>query len=229
MKIIGHRGAAGSELENTLASIAAAKDMGVYAIEFDIRKTKDNHLIVCHDPDLRRISGDNRRTENLTLAEIQRVPLLTGATVPTLHEALDVLGPARCLIEIKENGCSQLLVDTLAKFPTARVSVVSQKLDELAVLKSLSPRKLKLYGSELTKPFDIIRLAKRFGLDGVSLNYWLLNPVTYWWCKRAKLDILAWTVNRRFQARFLARLYPDITMITDYPERFMTTKKSKTR
>lgn len=227
MKIIGHRGAAGSELENTLASIATAKQMGVYAIEFDIRKTKDNHLIVCHDPDLRRISGDGRRTENLTLAEIQRVPLLTGATVPTLHEVMEVLGNTRGLIDIKEHGCSQLLIDTLEKFPKARVSVASTQLDELVILKNLRQRKFKLYGSELTKPFDIIRMAKRFGFDGVSLNYWLLNPATYWMCKRANLDILVWTVNRRFQARFLARLYPDITMITDYPERFMPAKKER--
>lgn len=227
MKIIGHRGAAGSELENTLASIAAAKQMGVHGIEFDIRKTKDNKLIVCHDPDLRRISGDGRRTENMTLNEIQRVPLLTGASVPTLTEAMEVIGRTPCLIEIKEQGCSQLLIDVLSNFPRARVSVVSQKLDELAILKSLSPRRLQLYGSELTKPFDIIHLAKRFGLDGVSLNYWLLNPVTYWWCRRAGLDILVWTVNRPFHARFLSRLYPEITMITDYPERFVRQKDGK--
>ncbi len=225
MKIIGHRGAAGSELENTLASIEAAQKMGVYAIEFDIRKTKDDHLIICHDPDLRRVSGDSRRTETLTLQEIQKIPLLTGAHVPTLVEALEVLDSTRCLIEIKERGCVPLLLDVLKKFPRARVSIVSGKLDELAAFKSLSGRNYPLYGSEITKPFDIIHAAKRLGLDGVSLNYWLLNPVTYWLCKRAKLDILVWTVNQPFQARFLSTLYPDITIITDYPELFVKRRK----
>lgn len=226
MKIIGHRGAAGSELENTLASMEAAKKMGVYAIEFDIRKTKDNHLIVCHDPDLRRVAGDSRRTESLTLKEIQKIPLLTGASVPTLEEALEVMDRTRCLIEIKEAGCGQLLLDVLAKFPNARVSVVSLKLNELAALRSLSKQKIALYGSEITKPFDIIRFAKRLHLDGVSLNYWLLNPITYWLCKRAGLDLMVWTVNRPFHARFLSKLYPDIAIITDYPERFVSRETS---
>ena len=57
MKIIGHRGAAGLALENTLPGIELARLLGVDAIEIDVRKTKDNQLILCHDADLKRVAG----------------------------------------------------------------------------------------------------------------------------------------------------------------------------
>ncbi len=220
MKIIGHRGAAGTELENTLASLQTAIDMGVYAIELDVRKTKDNQLVVCHDADLGRIADDKRRIADLSLKAIQKIPLLSGANVPTLAEALEVIGEKPVFIELKDGGCGQLLLAVLADFPKARVQIASFDLDELAALREQAPS-LILYGLERTKPFDIIHLAKQLRLDGVGLNYWLLNPLTYWLSKRAGLGLYVYTVNRPFQAAFLGKLYPDVAICTDYPERFI--------
>ena len=225
MKVIGHRGAAGSELENTLASLQIAIDLGVYAVEIDIRKTKDNHLVVCHDADLTRIAHDGRKISDLSLIQLQKIPLLTGANIPTLTEALEVIHTTPVFIELKESGCSQLLLNVLAKFPKARVQICSFNLNELAALRELSPD-LTLYGSERTKPFDIIHLANRLNLNGIGLNYWLLNPLTYWLCKRSHLSMFVYTVNNRFVANFLGKLYPDVAICTDYPERFIKHRRA---
>lgn len=228
MKIIGHRGAAGTELENTLASLQTAIDMGVYAIEFDVRRTKDDQLVVCHDGDLGRVSEKKAKINDLTLEELQKIPLHSNANVPTLAEALDVVGKTPVFIELKESGCAQLLLKIIADFPKANIRVASFKLNELAALRALMP-KITLYGLERTKPFDIIHLAKQLQLDGVGLNYWLLNPLTYILCKRAKLAIYVYTVNSPFQADFLSKLYPDIAICTDYPERFIIKKRLRTK
>lgn len=221
MKIIGHRGAAGYELENTLAGIQEAKKLGVYAIEFDVRKTKDHQIVLAHDADLLRVAGDRRKLKDLTVEQLQKIPLLDGAHMPTLAEALEVAGRKRVIIEIKEKGSAQLIVNIVKQFPRANAMVVSHKLSELVRVKELSGGKIPAYGSETTKPFDIIRQVKRRKLDGVSLNYWLLNPATYILCKRNNLPLMVWTVNHRFQVWFLSRLYPDIAICTDYPARFM--------
>lgn len=227
MKIIGHRGAAGSELENTLASIKAAVDMGVYAIEIDVRKTRDDQLVILHDPKLSRVANDKRKIKKLRLKQVQRVALHSGSNVPTLAEALDVIGNKLVYIELKESGCIEPLLKILKKFPKARVRIASFKHDELEKLKPLVP-KLKIYALERTKPFDIIHNAKRLNLDGIGLNFWLLNPLTYYLVKKAGLDIYVYTVNNRFQAKFLNLLYKDIAICTDYPERFIAkTRKSK--
>lgn len=226
MRIIGHRGSAGSELENTLASLQVALDLGVYAVECDVRKTKDNQLVLCHDDTLQRVAADNRRIRDLTLKQLQKIPLISGASMPSLTECLEIVGDKPIFIELKDNGCSQLLLDALQKFPAAQPRVVSFKLEELAVLRELAPD-LPLYGLERTKPFDIIHFARRLRLNGVGLNYWLLNPLTYRLCKRAKLDLYVYTVNNRFQAAFLSKLYPDIAICTDYPERFIKRRRPR--
>ncbi|MBO7078809.1 MAG: glycerophosphodiester phosphodiesterase, partial [Bacilli bacterium] len=50
-KIVGHRGASGLvEHENTIEAFQKAIEIGCYAIECDIRKTKDDILVINHDP-----------------------------------------------------------------------------------------------------------------------------------------------------------------------------------
>jgi hypothetical protein len=50
---IGHRGARAYEPENTLRSFKKAVEMGVDAVELDVRKTKDGQLVVIHDADVK--------------------------------------------------------------------------------------------------------------------------------------------------------------------------------
>ena len=221
MKIIGHRGAAGLALENTLPSLELARLLGVDAIEFDVRKTKDNKLVLCHDADLEDISNRDEKLSRLTLKQLQRIKLNDEQSVtPTLHEALKMTGDIPVLIELKEANTAELLLEELKDFPHADVTVVSFKLDELARLRKLRPE-MKLYGLEQTKPFDIIQLARQHKFNGIGLNFWLLNPLTYWLAKRYKLDIFVYTVNSRLLGNFIGFLYPDVAVCTNHPEWFI--------
>ena len=49
MKIIGHRGARGEAPENTLAGFQYLHDLGICAVEFDVRQLKDAELVIMHD------------------------------------------------------------------------------------------------------------------------------------------------------------------------------------
>jgi glycerophosphoryl diester phosphodiesterase len=221
MKIIGHRGAAGLALENTLPSIELARLLGVTAIEFDVRITKDRKLVVCHDSDLSDVSDSEAKIGELSLRQLQRITLNDGqSVVPSLREALRMAGNIPVFIELKQAGCAELLLKLLKDFPDSDVSVLSFKLDELAVLRRLNP-KIRLYGLERTKPFDIIQFARELKLDGVGLNFWLLNPLTYWLAKRYDLDMFVYTVNNRLLGRFIGVLYPDVAVCTNHPEWFI--------
>jgi glycerophosphoryl diester phosphodiesterase len=54
MNVVGHRGASGSQPENTPAAFSAADEMGADGVELDVRLAPDGHggcrLVVCHDP-----------------------------------------------------------------------------------------------------------------------------------------------------------------------------------
>ena len=55
-KVCAHRGLSGLMPENTLPSFAAAIALGADEIEFDVRLTADQKMIVCHDNTLNRVS-----------------------------------------------------------------------------------------------------------------------------------------------------------------------------
>ena len=100
---IAHRGLHGERLpENSLSAFRAAIESG-YAIETDVRFTKDKKLIVFHDDSLLRVTGDGRLAQDCTLEEISRLRLMgTREHIPLFSEFLEtVAGRVPLLIEIK--------------------------------------------------------------------------------------------------------------------------------
>jgi glycerophosphoryl diester phosphodiesterase len=221
MKVIGHRGAAGLALENTLPSFELARLLGIDAVELDVRRTGDGHLVVCHDADISRISDSSAKIGDMTLQQLQAIILADGqSVVPTLEEALEMIGRTPVIIELKDHGIAKSLLRVLAAYPKSQITIASFKLAELAELRQLKVP-YKLYGLERTRPFDIIQYAKQLKLDGVGLNFWLLNPLTYLLLRRAKLDTYVYTINNRFFAWFVRLLYPQVGICTDHPEWFV--------
>ena len=105
-KCIAHRGLHGTDNgivpENSLAAFRRAAEKG-YPIETDIHLTKDGRVAVFHDDDLKRMCGDARKPEELTLAELKELRLSgTEERIPSLEELLaEVDGAVPLLIEFK--------------------------------------------------------------------------------------------------------------------------------
>ena len=78
---IGHRGAAGSAPENTLAAVDMARRLGVDWVENDVQRTKDGQLVVMHDATLNRTTDARTlypgrspwKVADFTLADIERL------------------------------------------------------------------------------------------------------------------------------------------------------------
>ncbi len=220
MNIIGHRGIAGIELENTRSSLLRAINMGVPSIEIDVRKTKDGKLVLCHDANLERVANRKDRVSDLSLEELQKIDLIDGSTIITLDEALDILEGIPTIVEIKDEGCGRELRRVLRGYGRQSIALASFKLRELAVYQDLGIRN-DLYGLEHTKPFDIIHDAKMLRLNGIGLNFWLLNPLTYFLCRKAKFKLYVYTVNNVFIGKMFRWLYPHVWICTDYPHKLM--------
>ena len=105
---IGHRGAKAYEPENTLRSFKKALEIGVDAVELDVRKTKDKQLVVIHDADIKKTTNGKGLVNELTLKEIKEFSTEKNEKIPTLEEALDFLDKkAKILIELKETGVEE--------------------------------------------------------------------------------------------------------------------------
>jgi len=111
---IGHRGARAYEPENTLRSFKKALEIGVDAVELDVRKTKDNQLVVIHDADVKKTTNGKGLVSELTLKQIKEFSTEKGEKIPTLKEALDFLDKkVKILIELKEEGVEEKVLSAV--------------------------------------------------------------------------------------------------------------------
>lgn len=75
-----HRGASEYYPENTLSSFYAGLDMGADGIETDVQKTRDGVLVLFHDRDLTRVTGEEGAIQDYTFAELQKFTVKNAAT-----------------------------------------------------------------------------------------------------------------------------------------------------
>ena len=101
--VIAHRGASTYEPENTLRAFELAIRQGAQMIELDLHATRDQRIVVIHDPTLDHTTNLKGRVNQLTLAEIKQADAGKGECVPTLEETLDLTqGKVRLYLEIKD-------------------------------------------------------------------------------------------------------------------------------
>jgi glycerophosphoryl diester phosphodiesterase len=113
--VIAHRGASGTELENSLAAFRAAAPQGADGVELDVHASADGELFVHHDEAVNGlpIAGSSART----VAEL-RLP--NGEPIPTLSQALAAIPPPlQVFVEVKSLAprWDERLLETLDRGP----------------------------------------------------------------------------------------------------------------
>jgi len=118
---IGHRGACGYELENTISSFQKALDLNVDVIEFDLRKCKSGELIVIHDKTWDRTTNAVGLVSNTTFAEIKAIQHINGDPILRFEELLDFIDRrAKVNIEIKDEGIEHEVVRIIKHYTANR-------------------------------------------------------------------------------------------------------------
>ncbi|OPL17115.1 MAG: hypothetical protein AVO38_05800 [delta proteobacterium ML8_D] len=116
MIIMGHRGAAAIEPENTLLSIERAIDLGIDAVEIDVHLSKDKELVVIHDATLDRTTNGRGPVSGFTVQEIKLLDAGKGESIPTLQEVVNLIDRRVLLvIELKEEGTEGPVVDLIRR------------------------------------------------------------------------------------------------------------------
>jgi len=138
--VIAHRGFHWDYPENTIEAFKAALDLGVDGVEFDVQETADGEFIIHHDED---ISG--RSIASLSLADVAGRRVAGGYRVPTLQEALNILGKGLVLlVELKQVRSLEKFLTILRRYVdkawTVLVSFDAALIERLAVLAPELPR-----------------------------------------------------------------------------------------
>ena len=103
---VAHRGLHNDDFdENSLGAFANAISHG-YAVELDVRLTKDLVPVIIHDSSLERTFGINNLVSKTSLDELKKLTLpKSGETIPTFAEALELIdGQVPILIDMKNFG-----------------------------------------------------------------------------------------------------------------------------
>lgn len=84
-------------------------------MESDTQATKDQIAVLFHDEDLRRVAGVDAKVSELTLTELQEIPLIGGGRIPTLDNALENFPSAFFNLDIKTRWAIQPTIAAIEK------------------------------------------------------------------------------------------------------------------
>ena len=138
--VIAHRGFHRDFPENTIEAFKAALDLGADGVEFDVQETADGQFVIHHDDDI-----GGRGIGSLALAEIAVCRVSGGYRIPTLREALEVLGRGLVLlVELKQVRSLEKFLSLLRRHVDAAFKVLvsfdAALIEKLALLAPDFPR-----------------------------------------------------------------------------------------
>ena len=202
-EVIAHRGAwkAKGLPENSIASLKHAIELNCTGSEFDVRMTKDDVLIVTHDPDYNGLD-----VEASTYEELSKFKLPNGEILPTLKDFL--------LAGMDNNDSTGLVLEIKPSKTEGRNVEITNKVMSLVKQLDASPyvtyyisfsypilkRIIEIEPNAKTLYLDGSKSPGRLKKDSISgLDYlvYKLKQRPQWIDEAKKLDLVlnAWTVD----------------------------------
>lgn len=251
VQVQGHRGARALRPENTIPAFEYAIAAGVDALELDMAVTRDNVLVISHDPYVEApvCTGPQPKAaiHQLTLAQVKewdcgsvrnpkfpRQQSVAGTRMPTLDEVFNLAPRGSFLFNIETKSFPDH--PELTPGPEEFVKLVLHEirkhhLESRVVLQSFDFRTLramKKLAPEITlsalyagPPRRFVDIAKQAGASIVSPEFHLVTAGQVREAHRAGLQVLPWTPDRAGQ---WGRLVADGVdgIITDDPAALIT-------
>ena len=209
MLIIGHRGTAALEPENTLLSVSRALEIGVDAVEIDVRMTRDNHLVVIHDDTVDRTTDGTGRVKALDLGQIQRLNAGKGTKIPTLDEVFGFVGNRiTVFVELKEAGTEDAVVELIRKHDVFDTTVVISFWHRLVVSAKQSDDRIKTGVLMVGCPVDT-SVASAAQADVLMMKYTFVDKDFVDIAHRDGMKLFVWNVDQLGLAESYARMGVD--------------------
>lgn len=117
-RYIAHRGASALAIENTLAAFKKVRELGAGGIELDVQLCASGEVVVFHDFNVQRLTGNPAKVIDMPYDELSALPLIPSETVlknnggnnpciseriPTFDMVLELVG-ADMFIDIELKG-----------------------------------------------------------------------------------------------------------------------------
>lgn len=225
LSFVGHRGASYLAPENSLASIRLAWELGADAAECDVRLSSDNQVVVFHDKNTKKLTGEKHVIEDTPWETLRNLTIKSretnlseyeGEKIPLLKDLLETIPYDRTLVIEIKTGTEILpfLKGVLDRHWTSgAIAFISFDFDAISQAKAIYP-KVPCYflARSKSRAKKHISLAVRHNLDGLNLKHSIIDTKLARACREAGLDLWCWTVNDPGSAWSMKQL--GITAIT---------------
>lgn len=223
--IFAHRGAGGTEPENTLRSFRKAVEFGAKWIELDVQNV-ENRLMVFHDSCLERTTNGTGRLSRHTVEALRGLDAGKGERIPVLGEVLDaVRGKVGVNIELKGPNTAALTVSLIEEnirnhgWMYSQFIVSSFIRRELSMVKKLQS-KIRIGFLYAGAPFLFPkRFVRKLNPASIHLRVDRVSRRFVEALHRDGRKVFVYTVNDPEEGRRLRSIGVD-GIFTDFPERF---------
>ena len=205
---VGHRGASYLAPENTLASMELAWELGAYGAECDIMLTADQKVVLFHDGNTKKLTGENFVVKEATWEQLRQLvvipretnrPEYTHEKIPLLEDVLGILpGDRMLVIEIKTGPeiLPHLKEVITQHWKSGKISFIAFDFETIRQAKAMYPEVPSYYLSALKPDFNKhLDAVVESGLDGVDLRHNMIDQDLMDRCIASGLDVWCWTVN----------------------------------
>ena len=231
MNIIGHRGARGEAPENTLGGFQYLHDLGLRAVEFDVRQLADDELVIMHDDNFIRTTGRDKNIHECSAVELQAynqafiwMDWKAFEVTPTLQQALKIMQNFEHLeVEVKAvsnmHAAEKLVIELQKQLQGFEQTAVITSFD-IKIHQALQQQN-SVFKRGLLVEDDIqekaIAHALEFGCSQIGWMDQLATDKIIQATQNAQLNISVWTVNNVERAKRLRDLGIQ-GLITDFPK-----------
>ncbi len=180
--ICAHRGDVKNAPENTLPAFQSAVKKGVHMIEFDVRMTKDGHLVIMHDEKVDRTTNGKGKVQDFLSEEIYKLDAgkwfsdsFAGTKIPSLYEVIDTI-PYGILCNVHVYG-DEFVTEVVAKTlketgQMGRCFIACNNEKQVEVLREKVPEmKICLLPERLEKRRDFIERGIRLKVSYVQISF----------------------------------------------------------
>ena len=199
---IGHRGTRIDYDENTLEAFEIALNSGANYIELDVRKTKDNKLVVFHDSKVDRVTKTKGYLENFSHQEVVQIQFkLTESHIPTLEEVLEKFKKrTKFIIELKSTKIGEAVLKIIGDRILLDDCIISgRNLDDLKMLKRFIPEVCVCYNITKGKGLNLNEFLKhgrdsslQFKPDLINLHSKMITKNFIDVCHKNQILALSW-------------------------------------
>ncbi len=119
---IGHRGFGVYCIENSLSAINKAIENKLDMVEIDVRLTKDEEVVVFHDPNLKRLGFVKHKIEDLDYESVKKMRIFSKKKTEDRHELIPSLR------EVLELCCDRIPVNIEIKHSQEKNLILIKKV-----------------------------------------------------------------------------------------------------